>query len=161
MDQEESARNKISKTTSKYWEGRLFKRTYKGAGGEKILAPDWYVTLCYKGKDSSVCMQTPNKAAAAKRALDAYLLLKSQGWDALWDVYKVRKSKNDGKKKGEISGQKIITIGDFISALNEKYTFQKIPRTPTISIRYIGLHAIFLAYSREEKNMPIEMAKTR
>ncbi|MDR1456599.1 MAG: tyrosine-type recombinase/integrase [Puniceicoccales bacterium] len=56
--------------------------------------------------------------------MDAYLLLKSQGWDALWAIYKVRKSKNDGEKKEENSEQKIVTIGDFISAIKERCVFR-------------------------------------
>jgi hypothetical protein len=42
-----------------------------------------------------VSLQTPNKSLASHRARDAYFLLKSGGWEALWKQYKVRQP-NDG-----------------------------------------------------------------
>jgi integrase len=68
---------------------------------------------------------------AASRARKAYLLLKSQGWDAMWEVYRVRKSSAEAerqnakyhgtpiaeehkKKEGEIE-----TVGEFVEKVKQ------------------------------------------
>jgi hypothetical protein len=143
---------KTSKTSAKHWEGRLFKRSYKGSDGEKIFLPDWHVTLCHQGKDRPVCLKTPEKALAAKRAKEAYMLLKTQGWDAMWAVYKVRKSKNIGKVAKKDEDNTPLTIGDYLGRIDELYTFTA-PKTRTkyFSAFYKMISDIFDIQAGKEK----------
>jgi integrase len=121
-----SESGKTSKTNVKYWEGRLYKRSYKGKDGQDVSLEDWYVTLGHQGKDHRVCLQTPIKALAAKRAKEAYMLLKAQGWDAMWAVYKVRKSRDSGNIEKSEETEAPLTVGDYIARVNKMYTFRTV-----------------------------------
>jgi integrase len=112
---------KASKTTAKFWEGRLFKGTYKDKNGKIVELPDWSVTLCHANKVRHITLKTPVKALATKKALDAYTLLRSQGWDALWEVYRVRKPKKEEVKSNAAGNTATIsTLGEYITLVEEK-----------------------------------------
>jgi integrase len=115
----------------KFWEGKVYKLAQKGAHGNETVSPYFYANLCHGNKTARVCLQTANKLEAANRARDAYLLLKSSGWDAMWEVYRVRKSrgeseKQDAKYRGEPIAAKnekkegeIETVGQFIEKIEQ------------------------------------------
>jgi hypothetical protein len=87
------------KTSVKFWEGKVYKLAQKGAHGNETVSPYFYANLCHGNKNARVCMQTSNKLEAANRAKSAYLLLKSNGWDAMWEVYRVRKSRGEAEQQ--------------------------------------------------------------
>jgi integrase len=62
---------------------------------------------------------------AGKKALEAYMVLKTQGWDAMWGEYKVRKSKHPALAAKAVDVRNIpASVGDFIARVDEKYTFK-------------------------------------
>jgi integrase len=115
------------KTSIKYWEGKVAKRKQKDAKGNESVAPYFSVNFKHANKGTYVCLQTDNKYVAAQKARDAYVLLKAKGWEAMWAIYKVRKSKeetwNQNKQSFEVhqndENQNNLTIGDFIKKIKE------------------------------------------
>jgi hypothetical protein len=119
------------KTSVKFWEGKVYKLAQKGAHGNETVSPYLYANLCHGNKTARVCLQTANKLEAANRARDAYILLKSSGWDAMWEIYRVRKSrveseKRDARHRGEPVAAKdekkegeIETVGQFIEKIEQ------------------------------------------
>ena len=67
----------IKATTSKahvaFWSDRLFKRREN---------PDWHVRIGCGGHQERIPLRTPNKEAAATKALKLYESLRANGWDA-------------------------------------------------------------------------------
>jgi hypothetical protein len=97
----------------------------------KTDSPYFYANLCHGNKTARVCLQTANKLEAAGRAKNAYLLLKSQGWEAMWEVYRVRKNREEANKQDaryrdeEIPEQRIKkngeieTVGEFVEKIKQ------------------------------------------
>jgi hypothetical protein len=120
------ARSNNDKTSAKFWEGKVYKLTQTGKNGNETTSTYFYANLCHGNKTARVCLQTANKLEAAGRAKNAYLLLKSQGWEAMWEVYRVRKNKEEaGKQDARHRGEEITeqhrkrdgeieTIGEFV-----------------------------------------------
>jgi integrase len=102
-----------SKTNVKYWETKLQRRTYGNSSGDIVQSADYSVRLCHQGQQRFVSLRTSNKALAARRARDAYLLLKSTGWEALWKQYKVRQSSDHSLADS-------CTIGEFLEYAQTK-----------------------------------------
>jgi hypothetical protein len=90
-----------NKTSIKYWEDKVYKRERKNAKGAENISPYFSATFCHGGKVARVCLQTPNKHLAAKRARDACFLLKSKGWAAMWAIYKIRKTREEAGRQSE------------------------------------------------------------
>jgi hypothetical protein len=119
------------KTSVKFWEGKVYKFTRKGGNGKEVTSPYFYANPCHGNKMARVCLQTANKLEAAGRAKNAYLLLKSQGWEAMWEVYRVRKNREEADKQDmrhrgeEITDQhkkrkgEIETIGEFVEKVKQ------------------------------------------
>ncbi|MDR0742455.1 MAG: hypothetical protein LBE98_03255 [Puniceicoccales bacterium] len=100
--------NSVSRSNVKYWESKLKKRSHRDSFGKLVQSPDYSVRLCHQNQQRFVSLQTPNKSLAAQRARDAHLLLKSEGWEALWKQYKVRQSNDEAVSCG-------CTVGEFLS----------------------------------------------
>jgi integrase len=125
------ARLNNDKTSVKFWEGSVYKRKANRATENKTDSPYFYANLCHGNKTARVCLQTANKLEAAGRAKNAYLLLKSQGWEAMWEVYRVRKNREEADKQDvrhrgeEINDQhkkrkgEIETIGEFVEKVKQ------------------------------------------
>src|SRR5262245_16243914 len=60
-----------SRTDTRYWKPRLFKRT----------TDDWQVQIAFAGRRERFPLGTPNKDAAAAKARDIYLSLQRDGWE--------------------------------------------------------------------------------
>ncbi|MDR2341093.1 MAG: site-specific integrase [Puniceicoccales bacterium] len=119
------------KTSIKYWEGKVAKRKQKDANGNESVGQYFSVNFKYANKGAYVCLQTDNKYDAAQKARDAYLLLKAKGWEAMWEIYRVRKNREaanrqDALHRGETDPEKhekregeIKTIGEFIEKVKQ------------------------------------------
>jgi hypothetical protein len=108
---------KLNKMHARYWEKRLVHPNGTKVNGSLT---DWYIRLNYQGKQSWVNMQTPNRALASQKAKEAYFLVRSQGWDALWAKYGIRKGKEKKSVSKEKSDVMDLTIGEFVRHIMEK-----------------------------------------
>lgn len=119
--------NKVSKakvygkTDFRYWKNRIFKNTYTKDGVKHELA-SYSIKIQHRGRRESFNLNFSNKELAAKKAVEIYVLVLSEGFESACNKYK---SKNE----------KIIspTIGEFIHAFEENYS---ISRTTLVS--YVG-----------------------
>jgi integrase len=119
------------KTSIKYWEGKVAKRKQRDANGNESISPYFSVNFKHANKGTYVCLQTDNKYDAAQKARDAYVLLKAKGWEAMWEIYRVRKSREEADRQdARHRGEEIIeqckkrdgeidTIGEFVEKVKQ------------------------------------------
>jgi integrase len=89
---------------------------------------------------------------AGKRALEAYMLLKTQGWDAMWAMHKVRKVKSPQSMEKKEQPNVPATVGEFLALVNEKYTFKSARTRSTYVTSFLKLLSdIFNVTSGKEK----------
>lgn len=79
---------KRSKTHQDYWSNRVCQRTYRNSAGQEILLTDWQVYIQHLGKRVWFQLDTPVKAAAAKKAAEIYSSLRAVGWETTLEKYK-------------------------------------------------------------------------
>ncbi|MDR2030181.1 MAG: tyrosine-type recombinase/integrase [Puniceicoccales bacterium] len=109
---------KRDKISAKFWEGRLYKPTYRTKDGRTVENPDWYVTLCFRGEEHKIFLQTMDKKLAAERALEAYFLLRASGWGAVFEKFGVRRKQTS--EAGKVSIPEKITVGKFIGLIRRR-----------------------------------------
>jgi integrase len=81
------AKQRFSKTDHRYWIPKLF----KAAGirdGKRLESSIWSVRLQYDNGRTTFPLETSNKEAAAARARDIYLFLRTNGWKATLREFK-------------------------------------------------------------------------
>lgn len=76
--QKQSQAVTLSKTDTRYWKSRLFKRT----------TDDWQVQIAFAGERERFPLGTPNKDSAAAKARDIYLSLHRDGWEETLAAFK-------------------------------------------------------------------------
>jgi len=90
----------FSKTDVRYWRGKLFQRT----------GPDWHVQMAFAGRQDKFPLKTPNKDAAAAKALEIYRFFIGGGtWDEAGKKFKPWTNKTE-----KITSP---TVGEFIAAI--------------------------------------------
>jgi len=77
----------FSKTDVRYWQDAIFKPTYK-RNGQTVEVEDWSVRVQWRGRRETFNLKTPNKATAAAKAKEIYMLLVGAGWDAAFEKFK-------------------------------------------------------------------------
>ena len=95
----------LGKTDLRYWQHAIFFPTYTHRG-VKCQVPHLAVKIQHRGRRETIPLGTSNKAAAAARAKDFYLALRSIGWDGALAKFQMK-----GRK---ISGA-ATTVGEFIA----------------------------------------------
>lgn len=93
----------LAKTDSRYWKARLFRNSYK-RDGMRFETADWCIKIAYGGRRETFNLRTPERDAAATRAVRLYKTITSEGWDAAMDAYKPKPA------------PKAATVGEFINA---------------------------------------------
>lgn len=78
--------------TVKFWEGKIYKPKRKNARGDVVVSRNFYARFVHEKKTVTLCLQTDNASEAAQKARDAYVLLKSEGRDAMFETYGVKNS---------------------------------------------------------------------
>jgi integrase len=111
--QDLSALGHFAKTDVRYWQRTIFRQTYT-RNGETRVTKDWAMKIAHVGRRETFPLGTPNKAAAAAKARDIYLLLVASGWEITLRRYKA--SSAVPKKVASNGG----TVGDFLAELSEK-----------------------------------------
>ena len=95
----------FSKTDVRYWQDAIFKPTYK-RNGQTVEVEDWSVRVQWRGRRETFNLKTPNKATAAAKAKEIYMLLVGAGWDAAFEKF-----------KPEMARKSVSTVGDFLKEL--------------------------------------------
>jgi integrase len=111
---------KLNKTHVKFWAGKLFHPKSLSAAN---AFPNWYIQMASEGKQCQFSTGTPNKAEAARRAKEAYFLLKSQGWDAVWEKYgKKKRRKTEGWIKTTSGAKNVteMTFGEYLELIEKQ-----------------------------------------
>ncbi|MDA7757675.1 tyrosine-type recombinase/integrase [Opitutales bacterium] len=109
------------KTDFRYWKNRIFKNTYTRGGAKHELA-SYSVKIQHRGRRESFNLSYSNKELAAKKAVEIYVLVLSEGFENACEKYK---SKNE----------KIIspTVGEFIRTFEENHSLSR-----TTLVSYVG-----------------------
>jgi hypothetical protein len=76
-----NAQAATSKASLEYWRRRVFIPHYV-RGGVRIASGNYAVEIQHGGRRRRLSLLTPNRAAAAERAHQLFLLVQSSGWDA-------------------------------------------------------------------------------
>jgi hypothetical protein len=76
-----NAQAATSKASLEYWRRRVFIPHYV-RGGVRIASGNYAVEIQHGGRRPRLSLLTPNRAAAAERAHQLFLLVQSSGWDA-------------------------------------------------------------------------------
>jgi integrase len=100
-----SGKGKSSKLDINHWRKAI---TQPGGSG------NWMATFCHAGHRESLGLKTDQKEAAAFRALDSFLFLKKNDWEAWREEYKPQSIKPEPK-----SG---VTVGQYISAVQARFS---------------------------------------
>lgn len=104
---------RLPKTHENYWKARLRQRTYRGAEGELCRVPEWSVQLSRDGRQRWVSLGTANKDAAAKKARDHWLNLKTIGWDAVKPAREAIANPNVGEFLAAVRAEGDLATGTF------------------------------------------------
>lgn len=109
------------KTDFRYWKHRIFKNTYTRGGARHELA-SYSVKIQHRGRRESFNLSYSNKELAAKKAVEIYILVLSEGFETACEKYK---SKNE----------KIISpnVGEFVRTFEENNSLSR-----TTLVSYIG-----------------------
>ena len=75
------------KTDLRYWQGAVFRPTYTRNGMAR-QASQWAIKIQHLGRRETFSLGTANKAAAAVKAKNIYLVLHSSGWEATLAKFK-------------------------------------------------------------------------
>lgn len=105
---------KLPKTHQDYWQSRLRKRSYV-SDGARVEIPAWQVRVWHLRREEWFNLETSNKAAAAIKARDIYLMLKSAGWDVTLGKYKPRGPQKDRQTIDgfiQLFRESILTLDD-------------------------------------------------
>jgi hypothetical protein len=95
----------FARTDVRYWQDAIIKPTYT-RDGQVFSLENWAARIQWRGRRELFNLQTPNKAAAAAKARDIYLMLVSAGWEPT-----LAKFKPDMQRKS------ISTVGDLLTDL--------------------------------------------
>jgi hypothetical protein len=88
--------SRLPKTHEDYWKQRLKRRTYATADGSKRLVPEWQVQMSHNGQQKWINLETSNREVAAKKARDAWVKLRAEGWQGLRPAKAPRKDLDVG-----------------------------------------------------------------
>jgi hypothetical protein len=106
VQQKRAPAARLPKTDLRYWESRVYRRTYTRSG-EKFQVSHYSARLQHQGRQEIFNLQTSNKAAAAGRAREIYLFLLANGWTQALAKF---------KPKSETRAP-VYTVGDLISEI--------------------------------------------
>jgi hypothetical protein len=81
-----------SKTSVAFWKEKVYKPKRKNVRGDEVISDHFYANFYHEGKTTRLCLGTADRTEAARKAQDAYLLLKSKGRNAMLEVYKTKTS---------------------------------------------------------------------
>ena len=112
--EEQQPVKKYPKTHQEYWKQKLKKREYKDNSGIIHEVSDWQVRIFHASREAWFNLKTANKAAAAAKARDIYLVLISEGWDAALERFKDTPQKKEHEP----------TIGEFIEEVGKVSTLK-------------------------------------
>lgn len=113
-DSKSVGKQKTKGRDAAYWKGRLFRASYT-RNGEKHLTKDWCVRIQHLGKRKVFNLETPNQAAAAKRAQTIDAFLRVNGWD------KTEQKFCHGEERDRIKEEKDqFTIGQYLELAKRK-----------------------------------------
>jgi integrase len=90
----------LSKTDVRYWQAKVFRRETT-VNGKRYVSPEWSARFQHDGQRRYLPLGTPNKAAAAAKARDMYIALRSRGWGALDHPRPVERKDGSGCSVGE------------------------------------------------------------
>src|SRR5687768_4546270 len=80
---------RLSRTDSRYWKDKL-KKVISGSGTQN---PNYSIHIAHLGKRMRFPLGTPNADAAAKRAQEIFLSLKTNGWESTLAAFKPKSAK--------------------------------------------------------------------
>ena len=95
----------FGKTDARYWHDAIFKPGYT-RDGQTFSLEEWAARIQFRGKRELFSLRTPNKAAAAAKAREIYVMLVGAGWEATLAKY-----------KPEMQRRAVSSVGDFLSEL--------------------------------------------
>jgi len=92
------------KSDVRYWLRSVFRPSYTRRG-KRYQVADWAAKVQHGGRRETISLGTTNKAAAAAKARDLYLLLQSRGWDETLAKFRPRSQRWNTTSS---------TVGEFI-----------------------------------------------
>ena len=66
--------------TIAYWQGRLFRNSYRDRTGRTVTLPEWYCRFRFAGVTKRVRLQSADREKAAEDARELYGRLEKEGW---------------------------------------------------------------------------------
>jgi integrase len=79
----------LSKFDLRYWhKGKHVFHPVSVRDGQRYTSPNFMAAFSHKGHRESLSLDTPNKAAAAAKAVAAFTFLKANGWESWREKYK-------------------------------------------------------------------------
>lgn len=99
---------KFGKDDVRYWKNRLKRRSYKN-GGVRCEIKEWQVRLHSRGAEEWFNLGTQNRNAAAKKARDIYLFMRSNGMAEAIAQFKTK----------PLEKWEITTFGDYVEAVRK------------------------------------------
>jgi hypothetical protein len=104
------AKQKFGKTDTRYWQEAVFKPSYR-RDGQTFFVEDWAARVQWRGRRELFNLRTPNKATAAAKARDVYVMLVGAGWEATLAKFKPDMERRD-----------LSTVGDFLNELSPHWS---------------------------------------
>ena len=97
----------LSRFSAKYWEGRLFRPTYKRNGKNRQVA-EWYAQIQCSGRREKIGLATNDRQAASRKAAKLYSAIRTKGWtEALKTIFPER---HDPKNRLTVGGHLELVI---------------------------------------------------
>lgn len=105
---------KFPKSDFRHWEGRVFKNTFRDAGGVTQHAKTYSVRIGHRGRREFFPLGLAGQRASAKRARDIYLSILSEGWEGA--VARYRPEAPAAAVEPLEAAPSVATVGELITA---------------------------------------------
>jgi integrase len=106
----------FGKTDQRYWLGRVFRNSYR-KDGKTLKTKDWCVRIRREGRRETFNLGTPNREAAARKALEVYLRVVSEGWEQALAAFKPKAIEPEPEARE-------LTVGYFLEAVRATAGFR-------------------------------------
>ena len=105
-----SGTGRHAKTDVRYWDRAIFQPTYT-RDGQTLIVGEWAVKIQHLGRRQTFSLCSANRAAAASRAKEIYLSLRSAGWGATMAKF---------KPTADRANRPVVTVGEFLSEVKAR-----------------------------------------
>jgi integrase len=130
----------FGKSTSKFWEGKVYRPLWRDEDGQYREVSNYFVRLMVSGRREARALNTADRLEAAKKASQIYMRIRAIGWDAALREFDPERH----------TPKTNITIGNVIKILNQADLRARTKANYINALRWFA--ARFIGYKANKKS---------